>query len=113
MFRSIAVSVAAAAIAVLAQSATAAAQSGASDVRQVVVPYGDLNIDKPHDAALLRERIAQAAIHACGGRPQFATHYREAGIFLSHDFEKCSAAAFDRAMSVVDAARARAADRRN
>ncbi len=67
-------------------------------VRNVVVHYGDLNLGTARGEASLRERIAQAAVSACGGNPIFSSHYRDAPAFVTHDFEQCRANAAGEAL---------------
>lgn len=100
MNRSAFVALAALAAATVAQGAYAKSNE-AVVVRNVVVHYGDLNLETVQGQASLRERIAQAAVQACGGNPVFSSSYRNAPVFLAHNFEQCRVNAVDKALSEV------------
>lgn len=101
MIRSISLAFAALTLGAVVGSAAAAPTQSIVE-RQVVVSYGDLDPAVPHDAAILRERIAQAAMRACGGKPDFATYYRDAPRFAQKNFEKCRQAAFADALARIE-----------
>jgi UrcA family protein len=106
MYRSLTVLLCAAALAAATQGSFAAARAADSVlVKRIAVRYGDLDIEKPAAAALLRRRIESAAIRACGGRAQFHTFYQAAPQFISRDFEACRANAVDKALADVGTAR--------
>lgn len=86
-------------LATIAIAATIAAAPSASafEAHRVAVSYADLDLSHPHDMAVLRERIAQAAAKACGGNPAFTTRYPSASIYERKSFEACRKAAIENA----------------
>ena len=78
-------------------------------VRNVVVQYGDLNLETARGDAALHERIAEAAARACGGSPTFSSFYRDAPVFVTRDFEQCRTKAMSEALAEVSNGRPYAA----
>ena len=105
MYRSVGLIAFAAGFLALSQGAAAQGAADRVMVRQVVVSYGDLDLNSTSGAAALGARIEAAAIQACGGRPQFQTHYRDTGPYITSRFEACRSAAVGRAMAEVNARR--------
>ena len=70
-------------------------------VRNVVVPYGDLNLATEQGEAALHERIAEAAARACGGSPIFSTFYRDAPLYETRNFEQCRTRAMSAALAEI------------
>lgn len=66
--------------------------------RHVVVRIDDLNLSDEHDAAVLLQRLETAARKACGDRP-FSQNMHPAETEMRHDFNKCRAAALNRALA--------------
>ena len=108
MYRSLKALSAAIAVAAFAQGASAAGYNNIVVVRNAVVYYGDLDLATPQGAAVLHERIANAADQACGANPHFSSHYGDAPAFVKADFERCRNAAMHAA--IADVRRARVAD---
>lgn len=75
------------------------AQAGdvaASHYPDVVVHYGDLNIDSPLGAKVLYARLSHAAERACGGQPMLQD------LTASTRYGACFDRAMDRAVQKVD-----------
>ena len=75
------------------------AQAGdvaASRYPDVVVNYGDLNIDSPQGAKVLYARLSHAAERACGGEPT------PRDLTASMRYSACFDRAMDRAVQKID-----------
>lgn len=68
------------------------------DTRQVVVRYGDLNVDTPQGAEQLYSRISHAAHTVCGvpGDPMYK---------LDHAYHRCLQTTLEQAVATVDHAK--------
>jgi UrcA family protein len=78
---------------------TIAAAASSLQAVTIRVPYGDLDIAKPQDAAILKRRIARAVGRACR-RPSMLTS--DAGVMD----EKCRTDALAAALAVMERRRA-------
>lgn len=108
MHRSVVLISAAFTAAALISGASAAGHDNAVSVGTATVYFGDLNLASAQGAKTLNQRIAEAATHACGGVPQFATHYRDAPEFVKAEFKRCRTQAIHAAIN--DVRRLRVAD---
>lgn len=68
-----------------------------TEVGRVVVRYGDLDLAREADAAVLLERLNAAAYEACGGDPRWNSRYRIMPNAVRHSYLEC------RANAVADA----------
>jgi UrcA family protein len=85
--------------AILAGSLAGAAQATAvrRDMQQQVVKYGDLNLEREVDAAVLFSRITSAARKVCG------LHIGPLPLGIKMQLEQCASEAAARAVADVDA----------
>ena len=74
----------------------AADTAAAEPQNSVVVPFSDLNLQRPADVATLYHRIARAAASACGARDLTVSE------LAPPDYRPCIGAAIARAVAQVD-----------
>jgi UrcA family protein len=68
----------------------------AGDVPQIIVHFGDLNLDQPSGVATLYHRISFAAQSVCGEQ------HRPGSYVISASWRSCMAQAIGRAIAAVD-----------
>jgi len=108
MHRSMGLIFAAFTAAALVSGASAAGHDNAVSVGTANVYFGDLDLSTSQGAKVLNQRISVAATQACGGAPQFTTHYRDAPTFTKSEFNRCRTVAIHAAID--DVRRLRVAD---
>jgi UrcA family protein len=92
-------------LALLSMSQASQAHSlteGYTEVGRVVVSFGDLDLDREADAAVLLERLNAAAYEACGGDPRWNSKYRLMPNAVRHAYKECRGGGRARARRGID-----------